>query len=126
MFQARSSEFDPRVAAIVNHLRAVERELARFGKSAGRSATASASTAGDQIAEVIGPLLNEIGNRFRRGQRVAVDEAASFGNEAIKFGTQVGNDALGRIANQAKQRPLFTLAVAIGVGILIGAVGRRN
>jgi len=35
-------------------------------------------------------------------------------------------DALDRIAGQAKQRPLLTLAVAIGVGILIGAAGRRR
>jgi ElaB/YqjD/DUF883 family membrane-anchored ribosome-binding protein len=126
MFQHRASEFDPRVAAIAGHLRAIEKELGALGKSAGRRASSGVSAAGNQIAEAIWPVLNEIGDSFRRGQRVAVDEAASVGNEAVKLGARMGNDALGQIADQTRRRPLFTLAVAIGVGILIGAVVRRD
>jgi hypothetical protein len=126
MFQPRSSDFDPRFVAIADHLRAIEKQLSRLGKSAGQRASVGAAAAGDQIADVIGPILNEIGHRFRRGQRVAVGEAANFGNEAVRIGTKVGGDALDRIAGQARQRPLLTLAVAIGVGILIGAAARRN
>jgi len=126
MFQPRSTEFDPRVTAIVDHLRAIERELGEIGRKAGRRASANASAAGDQIADAIGPILGDVVDRFRRGQRAAVDGAASLGDEAMKFGTRVGSDALGRIAGQARQRPLLTLAVAIGVGILIGAASRRT
>jgi hypothetical protein len=126
MFVHRASEFDPRVAAIAGHLRAIEKELGALGKNAGRRASSSVSAAGNQIVEAIWPILDEIGNSFRRGQRVAVDEAASFGNEAVKRGAQMGSDALGQIADQARRRPLITLAVAIGVGVLIGAVARRN
>ncbi len=126
MFQHRASQFDPRVAAIARHLRAIEKELGVLGKSAGRRASSSASAAGSQIVEAIWPILNEIGDSFRRGQRVAVDEAANFSNEAVKRGARMGSDALGQIADQARRRPLITLAVAIGVGVLIGAVARRN
>jgi ElaB/YqjD/DUF883 family membrane-anchored ribosome-binding protein len=126
MFQHRASQFDPRVAAIAGHLRAIEKELGVLGKSAGRRASSGVSAAGNQIVEAIWPILNEIGDSLRRGQRVAVDEAASFGNDAVKFGARMGNDALGQIADQARRRPLFTLAVAIGVGVLIGAVVRRD
>jgi ElaB/YqjD/DUF883 family membrane-anchored ribosome-binding protein len=126
MFAHRASDFDPRVAAIAGHLRAIESELGALGKSAGRRASSGVSAAGNQIVEAIWPILNEIGDSFRRGQRVAVDEAASFGNEAVKRGARMGSDALGQIADQAKRRPLITLAVAIGVGVLIGAVVRRN
>jgi ElaB/YqjD/DUF883 family membrane-anchored ribosome-binding protein len=126
MFQHRASEFDPRLSAIVDHLRAIEKELGAVGKSAGRRASSSVSAAGSQIADAIWPMLNELGDRFRRGQRVAVDEAASFGNEAVKLGSSMGRDALGQIADQARRRPLVMLAVAIGVGVLIGAVARRN
>jgi ElaB/YqjD/DUF883 family membrane-anchored ribosome-binding protein len=126
MFQHRRSEFDPRVSAIVDHLQAIERELGKMGRSAGRSASANVSAAGNQIADALGPILNDLGERFRRGQRWTVDEAASMGNEAVKIGTRVGSDALDRIADQAKRRPLVTLAVAIGVGILIGIAGRRD
>ena len=55
--------------------------------------------------------MNEIVDRFGRGQRVAVDQALSFGNEAINVGARVGNGALERIATQAKNRPMATLAV---------------
>ena len=126
MFQHRVTEFDPRVSAIAGHLRAIEKELGGIGRSAGRNASASASTAGNQIAEAIWPILNEIVDRFGRGQRAAVDQAASLGNEAVKISARASNEALGRIATQAKTRPLAAFAVAIGVGILIGVAVRRS
>ncbi len=126
MFQNRSTAYDPRLSAIAGHLRAIEKELGGIGRSAGRTASSSAMAAGNQIADTIGPILNDIVDRFRRGQRVAVDEATDFGNEAIKTGARMGGDALERITAQAKHRPLVTLAVAIGVGILIGAASRRG
>jgi hypothetical protein len=122
MFQHRSREFDPRISAIAGHLRAIEKELGGIRQSAGRRAAAGASAAGNQIADAIGPILNEVVARFG----LATDEAGSFGNEAVKIGTKVGSDALDRIATQAKNRPLVTLAVAIGVGILIGMASRRS
>ena len=126
MFQHRATQFDPRVFAIAGHLRAIEKELGGIGRSASQHASAGASAAGNQIAEAIWPILNDIVDRFGRGQRAAADEAASVGNEAIKFRARAGNDALGRIANQAKTRPLAAFAVAIGVGILIGVAVRRS
>ncbi|HUD86031.1 MAG TPA: hypothetical protein VMR17_06230 [Xanthobacteraceae bacterium] len=107
-------------------MQAIERELGKIGRSAGRSASANVVAAGSEIADALGPILADLGARFRRGQRWTVDEAASMGNEAVKIGTRVGSDALDRIADQAKRRPLVTLAVAIGVGILIGFAGRRD
>jgi len=127
MFQPRSSNFDdPRVSAIVDHLQAIERELAVLGRKAGRQASANASAAGDLIADTVGPILNDIADRFWRGQRAAADGAADLGGRAVRMGGRVGSDALDRIASQAKERPLLTLAVAIGVGVLIGAAGRRG
>jgi len=126
MFQHRSKDFDPRISAIARHLRPIEKELGGIGQSAGRRASTRASEAGAQIADAIGPILNEIVHRFGRGQRVAVDEPANLGHEALKIGGRVGGDALDQIAAQAKDRPLVTLAVAVGVGILIGVAGRRN
>ena len=126
MFQPRSRDFDPRVTAIVDHLQAIERELTVVGRQAGRRASANASAAGDLIADTVGPILNDIADRFWRGQRAATEGAADLSNRAVRMGGRVGNDALERIAAQAKERPLLTLAVAIGVGVLIGAAGRRS
>src|SRR5579872_7487353 len=119
MFQPRLKDFDPRVGAIVDHLRAIEKELRAVGKSSGRRASAEAAAAGDRIAETIGPVLADIAERFRLGQQVALDQASIFGNK-------VGADAVDTISDQAKRRPFVMLAVAIGVGILIGAAARRS
>jgi hypothetical protein len=99
MFHHRSTEFDPRVSAIAGHLRAIEKELGGIGRSASRNASASASAAGNQIAEAIWPILNDLVDRFGRGQRAAVDEATSLGNEAIKISARAGNEALGPDCN---------------------------
>ena len=127
MFQPRSRAFsDPRLTAVVDHLRAIEGELAAIGRQAGRRASTNASAAGDLIADTVGPILNNIADRFWHGQRAAAEGAADLSGRAVRMGGRVGNDALERIAHQAKQRPLLTLAVAIGVGVLIGAAGRRS
>jgi hypothetical protein len=97
-----------------------------IGRSASQHASASASSAGNQIAEAVWPILNDIIDRFGRGQHAAVDEAASLGNEAVKISARAGNEALARIATQAKTRPFAAFAVAIGVGILIGVAVRRS
>lgn len=126
MFQPRLKDFDPRVGAIVDHLRAIEKELRAFGKSSGRRASAEAAVAGDRIAETIGPILADIAERFRQGQHVALDQASMLGNQAAKIGSKVGADAADAISDHTKRRPLMMLAVAIGVGILIGAAARRS
>jgi ElaB/YqjD/DUF883 family membrane-anchored ribosome-binding protein len=126
VFQPLASKFDPRISAIAGHLRAIEKELGGVGKSTGRRAVASASSAGGQIAGALGPILNEVLERISRGQRVVVDHAAGFSDEAANVGARFGNDALKQFATQAKQRPMATLAVAIGVGLLIGFAVRRS
>jgi len=129
MFQHRSTAFDPRLSAIVNQLRAIERQIEKqldcIGRDASGRAAATASSAGSQFAEAITPILNDLLDRFRRGHRLAADEAASMGNKAARIGAQVGTDAVQRVAPQARNQPLLTLAVAVGVGVLIGLAARR-
>lgn len=126
MFQPRLKDFDPRVGAIVDHLRAIEKELRAVGKSSGRRASVEAAAAGDRIAETIGPILADIAERFRQGQHVALDQAATLGTQAVKIGSRFGADAAETISGQARQRPFVVLAVALGIGILIGAAARRS
>jgi ElaB/YqjD/DUF883 family membrane-anchored ribosome-binding protein len=119
MFHHRSSAFATNVSAIEGRLRALENELERIGQTAGRHTAAGMSAAGDHVGDAIVSAVTEIVNRFRSGRRLAGDEATRFGNKAAKF----GNDALHRIASEVEHRPLITLAVAVGVGILIGMAG---
>jgi ElaB/YqjD/DUF883 family membrane-anchored ribosome-binding protein len=123
MFHQRSSAFAPSISAIEGRLRALENELERVGRKAGGRASANVSAAGDHIGDAIASAVTEIVDRFRSGRRLAGDEAVRFGNEAAKFGAKVGNDALQRVVSEVEHRPLVTLAVAIGVGVLIGMAG---
>jgi hypothetical protein len=84
------------------------------------------SAAGDHVSDAIASAVTEIVNRFRSGRRLAGDEAARLGDEAAKYGAKIGNDTLHRMASEVEHRPLIILAVAVGVGILIGMAGRRR
>jgi ElaB/YqjD/DUF883 family membrane-anchored ribosome-binding protein len=121
MFHRHSS-----AAAIEGHLRAIQNELGRIGRNAGQHGSARASAVGEQIGDAITPILNEIADRLRSGRRLAADEAARLGNEAVKIGGQFGNEAMDRIATEVEHRPFITLALAVGVGILIGIAGSRQ
>ena len=123
MFHQRKSAFDRNISALEGRLHDLEDQIEKLGRSAGRRASANVSAAGDHIGDAIAAAVTEIVERFRSGRRVAGDEAVRFGNEAARFGAKVGNDALQRVASEVEHRPLVTLAVAIGVGILIGMAG---
>jgi ElaB/YqjD/DUF883 family membrane-anchored ribosome-binding protein len=120
MFQHRSRDFDPPVSAIADHLRGIQDQLGKLGRQAGRRGADSAAAAGSQIADALLPILSDIGGRFRRGQRAAFEGASGL----TDMSSRVGSRAVAQLSGQAQQRPLLMLAVAIGVGILIGAASR--
>jgi ElaB/YqjD/DUF883 family membrane-anchored ribosome-binding protein len=121
MFQYRKSNFAPSVAAIQKHLGAVETELEKIGRMAGRQTSDAAAAASDQIGDALTTILSEMVERFRKGGQAAGDQAGRLGNQALDLGAKYGSDALDRVASQAEERPLFTIGIALGVGILIGA-----
>jgi hypothetical protein len=93
---------------------------------AGRHTSAGMAATGDQISDAIASAVTEIVDRFRSGRRLAAGEAARLGDEAAKFGAKIGNDTLHRVAREVEHRPLVALAVAVAIGILIGAAGRTG
>jgi ElaB/YqjD/DUF883 family membrane-anchored ribosome-binding protein len=123
MFHQRKSAFDRNISALEGRLHALEDQIDKLGRSAGRRASANVSATGDHIGDAIAAAVTEIVDRFRSSRRLAGDEAMRFGNEAARFGAKVGNDALERVASEVEHRPLVTLGIAIGVGVLIGMAG---
>jgi ElaB/YqjD/DUF883 family membrane-anchored ribosome-binding protein len=121
MFQYRSSAFGSSVAAIQKHLGAVEKELEKIGRIAGDRTSAAAATASNQVGDAISTILNEMVERFRRGRQAASDQAGRLSNQAVNLGAKYGSDALQRAASEVEERPLVTVAIALGIGILIGA-----
>jgi ElaB/YqjD/DUF883 family membrane-anchored ribosome-binding protein len=126
MFHYRSSDFSPSMKAIQKHLGAVEKELENIGRIAGRRGSAAASVASEQVGDAITTILNEMINRLREQGRAAGNQAARIGDQAVKTSTAYGADAMQRVAAEVEGRPLITLGVALGLGILIGAAVLRN
>jgi len=92
-------------------LRSLESQLERIG---GR-ASAGAMRSADQIGDAVASTLYGVADRLR-------DHAGSAGDRAVK----IGNDALDRIVNETKRRPLVMIAVAAGVGALLGLATHRR
>jgi len=99
----------PNVRGIERRLRLLEQQLERVG---GRTSASTAEVA-ERAGAAIAPVLSSIADRFRGGPHSMSDEAA-----------KLGNDALRRLSNEVEHRPLVTLAVAVGVGILVGLASR--
>jgi ElaB/YqjD/DUF883 family membrane-anchored ribosome-binding protein len=106
----------PNVREIERRLRLLEKQLERVGDST----SASAAEVAERAGAVMAPVLNRIADRIRGGAHSISDETTNLGNEVAKL----GNNALRRLSNEVEHRPLLTLAVAVGVGILVGLASR--
>ena len=103
---------------IEQRLQALEKRLENVGTRASTNARDTAENLGDAIASA----LSGWADRFRQGASTVGDQSAALGKDAAKLGTV----ALNRIADETGRRPLFALAVAVGVGILIGMAARNS
>src|SRR6516162_411557 len=116
-----SSRFNQLISAeageIERRLRALEKRL----NIAGTRASTSARDTAENLGDVIASALSGWADRFRQGASTVGDQSAALGRDATKLGTVTMN----RIADETGRRPLFALAVAVGVGILIGMAARN-
>ena len=87
---------------------------------------------GVQLGEAISGILSDMLDRLRDRGEAASDQAARLGNRALKLGAGYGSDALARVgaqtnnalsrvSSEVEDRPLLTIGVALGIGVLIGA-----
>ena len=104
---------------IEQRLRALEKRLNEIGA---RASTNSRDLVGD-LGDVIASALSSWADRVRQGASTVGDQSAALSKNAARLGTM----AVDRIGEESRQRPLVVVAVALGVGILIGmAVGSRQ
>ena len=106
------------IGEIDRRLRALERRLERVGSRT----SASAAQAADRVAETVAAALGSMAERFRDRAGAVSGDAARLGSEAAK----AGKVALRRLADEVEERPLIMLAVAVGVGILVGLASSRR
>jgi ElaB/YqjD/DUF883 family membrane-anchored ribosome-binding protein len=99
----------PNVREIERRLRSLEQQLERVGD---RTSESTAEIV-ERVGAAIAPVLSSIADRFHGGAHSMTDEAA-----------KLGNDALRRLSNEVEHRPLITLSVAVGLGMLVGLASR--
>jgi ElaB/YqjD/DUF883 family membrane-anchored ribosome-binding protein len=84
----------------------------------GTRASSNARDTADGLSEAVASALSSWADRFRQGTNSLSEQSAAFGKDAARYGTA----ALSQISKETEQRPLIAIAVALGVGILIGMV----
>jgi ElaB/YqjD/DUF883 family membrane-anchored ribosome-binding protein len=108
------------VGDIDRRLRILQNGIEKLGTLASSNARDTA----DGLGEAVASALSGWADRFRQGTNLLGEQSAAFGKDAARYGSA----ALGQISKETEQRPLIAIAVALGVGILIGmaASGRAR
>jgi ElaB/YqjD/DUF883 family membrane-anchored ribosome-binding protein len=102
------------IAAIEDLLSDLEKRLHRLSGVTRREV----SGAGGDVSDFVSDALSGIMERVRES---ASDAGQVLGDKA----SRVGVDAVKKITDEVEQRPLIMLAVAAGLGFLIGLANRR-
>lgn len=105
------------VGDLERRLRSLEKSLEKIGARASTNAKETAEGFGDAIASA----LLGWSDRFRHSATSLGDHSATVGRDAAKL----GGVALRRVSDETEAHPLFALAVAVGIGVLIGMVSRN-
>lgn len=93
---------------ISRRLQSLELRLERAGtQGASRAAVTS-----DHLTDAVAAALSSLAGRFR----------GVFGGDAAK----IGDDVMHRLSKEVEHRPLLTLGVLVGVGILAGLIFLRR
>ncbi len=118
------------------------RDTAKDAKDAASEARRAASTAGGDIAAdlealradvarlaaQIGDIFAARGNaawdRAKHNVESAMSDAAAKGQEAVGAVREVSDTMVGAIDESLKKRPYTTLAIAVGIGFLLGITRR--
>jgi ElaB/YqjD/DUF883 family membrane-anchored ribosome-binding protein len=106
------------IGNIERRLQALQRGLDKLGTRA----SSNARNGAEGLGEAIAAALSSWADRFRQGAASVSNQSASLGKDAARYGTAT----LDRISSETEQRPLIAVAVALGVGVLIGMAMHRR
>jgi ElaB/YqjD/DUF883 family membrane-anchored ribosome-binding protein len=78
-----------------------------------------------QVADIVANRGTSAWQRARSGVDDAVSDAQDKGQEAVDAMREVSDKLIEAVDDSIKNRPYTTLAVAVGLGFLFGAILRR-
>jgi ElaB/YqjD/DUF883 family membrane-anchored ribosome-binding protein len=79
----------------------------------------------EQIADIVASKGSAALDRARSNIEGVMGDATGKGQDALKAVRQVGDNMLDAIDESLEKRPYTTLALAAGIGFLLGAMRRR-
>ena len=80
----------------------------------------------DRVSDMIASALNDIADRFGSRARSVSKDAGRMSERLTADAIHFGDDALRKVAREVEERPLVTLAIAVGIGALAaGLLARR-
>jgi ElaB/YqjD/DUF883 family membrane-anchored ribosome-binding protein len=101
------------IARIEELIDDLENRLRRLNNSAHNEAAGASSNINQFIGDAVEGMMERVRER-----------ANSFTEQAADTASKAGIDAYKRVLDEAEQYPLATLAVAAGIGFLLGAARR--
>jgi ElaB/YqjD/DUF883 family membrane-anchored ribosome-binding protein len=102
------------IAAIEDLMSDLETRLSKLNSKMKNEATDTAS----DVSTFVSQALSGITDRFKEG-------AQSMSKSVADEATKAGADIMKKVADEVEHRPLITLAVAAGIGFLLGVANRR-
>jgi ElaB/YqjD/DUF883 family membrane-anchored ribosome-binding protein len=105
------------VRALKKDIQTLKTDFAQLAKHV----EGTAGTAGNEIMEDVKARLENLSGSFDD----ILASASARGQEAMDSATEMGNDLIESAEEALQQRPLMTLAVAVGVGFVLSSFMRR-
>ena len=105
------------VGDIERRFRSLEKTIEKLGS---RTSLQARDTAGG-LADAAALVLSRWAPRFREGASAFGDRSTAVGRDAARYGT-IALD----VSEETEERPLVAVAIAFGVGILIGMATRNR
>jgi ElaB/YqjD/DUF883 family membrane-anchored ribosome-binding protein len=96
----------------------LEQRLTRLS----RTLPSSAARGVDRVTDTLATALSDIADKFRNRARTVGADASVAGEDVL----ELGNRALRKLTQEVEQRPLVTLAIAAGVGMLVAGIFARR
>jgi ElaB/YqjD/DUF883 family membrane-anchored ribosome-binding protein len=106
------------VGSIERRLRILQNGIEKLGARGSSNTRDTVNGLGEAVASA----SSSWADRFRQGSDSLGVHSAAVGKDAARYGTA----ALSQIAKETEQRPLVAVAVALGIGVLIGMAASRR